>query len=279
MVRDPVCGTFVLPSRSHSTRDRSGARPLLLLGDAAARPYQRRLTPCRGRPSSSRGAFLRRCSRGSRPRATSTSTTAPDAIPRDELLAARRRQAGADVPADRPRRRRGARRRRRTCASSPTSPSATTTSTSPPRASAGHRRHQHAGRADRGDGGLHLGADPRGRRAASPRASGWCGAANGRAGRSTSCSASELRGKQLGIVGLGRSARAVARARRRVRHARSRACTLDGAGADRTARPLPARTRLDAARRAAGDLGRRLAARAAHAGDAAPDRPRARSRA
>jgi YHS domain-containing protein len=24
MVRDPVCGTFVLPSRSTSTRDRSG---------------------------------------------------------------------------------------------------------------------------------------------------------------------------------------------------------------------------------------------------------------
>ena len=43
---------------------------------------------------------------------------------------------------------------------------------------------------------------------------GWCAAAAGRAGRSTSCWASELRGKQLGIVGFGRIGRAVADARR-----------------------------------------------------------------
>ena len=60
--------------------------------------------------------------------ATSICTRAVGAIPREELLAARRRQAGADVPADRSHRSRGARRRPRSARSSPTSPSATTTS-------------------------------------------------------------------------------------------------------------------------------------------------------
>ena len=44
----------------------------------------------------------------------------------------------------------------------------------------------------------------------SPKASGWSGAAAGRAGRSTSCSAWSSRGKQLGIIGRGRIGRAVA---------------------------------------------------------------------
>ena len=39
---------------------------------------------------------------------------------------------------------------------------------------------------------------------------GWCGAAAGRAGRSTSCSAWSCGGKQLGIIGRGRIGRAVA---------------------------------------------------------------------
>jgi len=38
MVRDPVCGTFVLPSRSSSTRDKSGTHHFC--SDACLRAYQ-----------------------------------------------------------------------------------------------------------------------------------------------------------------------------------------------------------------------------------------------
>ena len=67
----------------------------------------------------------------------------------------------------------------------------------------------------------------------------------------------ELRGKQLGIVGFGRIGRAVAARAARVRHARRLHARPAGAG----------RGRGDAARSAALDLGRRVAALPADAGD------------
>ena len=40
MVRDPVCGTFVLPSRATSMRDRNG--PHYFCSDRCRQAYQRR---------------------------------------------------------------------------------------------------------------------------------------------------------------------------------------------------------------------------------------------
>ena len=71
--------------------------------------------------------------------------------------------------------------------------------------------HQHARRADRGDRRARVRADARRRAPARRgRAAGAVGRVE-RAGRSTSCSASQLAGKTLGIVGFGRIGQAMAR--------------------------------------------------------------------
>ena len=120
-----------------------------------------------------------------------------------------------------------------------------------------HRRDQHAGRAHRGGGRLHLGADPRDHPAARRRRS--AGPARRLEGlgvrlhaRHPSCAASSS-----GIIGVGRIGRAVA--------AQAPAFGMRVAYTPR-APSEPSRRRGDVARSAAGHLRRRLAARAADAG-------------
>ena len=140
-------------------------------------------------------------------------------------------------------------------------------------ARARHRRHQHAGRADRGDGGVRVGAHPGG------------GASH--PGRGAAAAPRRVDGLGARLHAGHRARRQAARHRRhgadwprggrpgaRVRHARRlrRGGRPPGAGGGRR--------HARVARRAAGRLRRRVAARAAHARDAPPDRPpRARAHA
>ena len=186
----------------------------------------------------------------------------------DELRAARRRQGRARLHADRAVDRAVIDAGPAAEGRSPTSPSATTTSTWPPRA-ARHRRHQHARRADRRGRRFHVGADSGdhapavGRRAAGPpRRLEGLGVRLHARHRAARASSSAWSG----------SAASAAPSRRR-----APAFGMRVAYTSRRDAELPGR-RAHVARSAAEHVRRRVAARAADAGDAAPDRSARRSR-
>ena len=129
-----------------------------------------------------------------------------------------------------------------------------------------HRGHQYAGPRHRRHGRADVGADPVGGLAASARATAPSAAARGGGGRSSSCWGSELRGKQLGVVGAGAHRPRGGGHRPRVRHAAGlRGAPRPGADARGGRRCAGA-----VARRAAADLRRGVPARAADGRDEAP---------
>ena len=76
--------------------------------------------------------------------------------------------------------------------------------------SRGRRGHQHAGRADRSDGGADVGLDSRRSPGGSPKAIGSIRRGAWKGWALDFMLGMELRGKQLGIIGRGRIGRAVA---------------------------------------------------------------------
>ena len=110
---------------------------------------------------------------------------------------------------------------------------------------------QHARRADQCLRRLHVGADPRRSRGGSAKASAWLRRGDWKGWALDHMLGMELRGKQLGIVGLGRIGRAVAE---KAPAFGMRVAYTDAAAA------RSARRRAHAARSPAGDVRRRVAA-------------------
>ena len=224
----PACRAAAADFAGHSSHHRyalpraavrassSRRRRAITVATAIARPLTHGHRSA-ARPADPAHSFLRPYASFSRSARSTSIRRAPFLT--SELMLTRRRQRGFAVSPDRPGRR-GSHGRRADAGDRGEHRGRLRQHRRGGGEGAWHCRDEHAGRADRGHGGVHVGADPRRRAARCRRRSGGSHAACGRAGPSISCWGTELRGKQLGIIGARTHWPRSGRQGARLRHAR-----------------------------------------------------------